>query len=278
MDKLKWSLKKLFTSVTIMVVPHSTLRPLKVKASLIGLFTTLLLAIVGAVYTVSVGVNTIEYYGMRRKLSYFSSQFNELKVVMSSLKKTEAEFSRLLSFKSKNNLLEKADTTNSGTINIELLKKQVDETIQSVSEIRNYLEEKKDLYRATPLGLPLDGPINSGFGFRKHPILGNQKYHSGIDIGASIGTPIRATADGIVSFSSWHNDSGYIVVLEHGHGLSSIYAHNKSNYAKVGQKVRRGDVIGISGSTGMSTGPHLHYEIWKNGVPVNPVTGLKDVS
>jgi murein DD-endopeptidase MepM/ murein hydrolase activator NlpD len=278
MDKLKLLFKNSFTSITIMVVPHSTLKPVKVKASMIGLFTGLLLAIIGAGYLISVGVNTIEYYEMRKKLSYLSSQFNELKIVLSSLKKADKEFTRLLSFQSKKTILEEAEVTNDGALDIELLKKQVDEAIQSVTEIRKYLEEKKDLYRATPAGLPLVGPINSGFGLRKHPIYGNQRYHSGIDIGASVGTPIKATADGIVSFSSWHNDSGYIVVLEHGHGFSSVYAHNKLNYVKVGQKIRRGEVIGISGSTGTSTGPHLHYEVWKSGGPVNPASVLKDVS
>lgn len=278
MDKLKLFLKKSFTWVTIMVVPHSKLKPLKIKVSLIGLFSCLLLSIIGAGYIVSVGVNTIEYYGMERRLFYLSSQFRELNIVMSSLKKADGEFSKLLSLKSKKNILEEAAIENSGSLNIELLKKQIAETIQSVSEIRNYIEEQKSIYRATPTGWPLKGTINSGFGRREHPISGKKMFHSAIDFGADIGTPIKATADGIVSFSSWHNDSGYIVVLEHGHGFTTVYAHNRNNRVKVGQKVKRGEVIGFSGSTGASTGPHLHYEVWKNGRSINPASFLKDIS
>jgi murein DD-endopeptidase MepM/ murein hydrolase activator NlpD len=278
MDKLKLFFRKSFTSVTIMVVPHSKLKPLKIKISLIGLLSCLLFSIIGAGYIVSIGVNTIEYYGMRSKLSYLSSQFSELKIVMSSLKKADAEFSKLLSLKSKKTILEESDIENTGSLNIELLKKQVSETIQSVSEIRKYIEEQKNIYYATPTGWPLKGTINSGFGLREHPISEKEMFHSGIDIGASIGTPIKATAGGIVSFSSWHNDSGYIVVLEHGHGFTTVYAHNRDNRVKVGQKVKRGEVIGISGSTGATTGPHLHYEVWKNGKPINPASFLKDIS
>jgi murein DD-endopeptidase MepM/ murein hydrolase activator NlpD len=225
-----------------------------------------------------VGVNTIEYYGMKKKLSYVSSQFSELRIVMHSLKKADAEFSKLLSLKSKKNILEQADVENTGSLNIELLKKQVSETIQSVSEIRQYIEEQKNIYLSTPTGWPMMGAVNSGFGLRIHPISGGRISHSGIDIGASIGTPIKATADGIVSFSSWHNDSGNIVVLEHGHGFTTVYAHNKENRVKVGQKVKRGEVIAVSGSTGATTGPHLHYEVWKNKRPIDPASFLKDIS
>lgn len=278
MHKLKLFLKKSFTSITIMVVPHTKLKPLKIKVSMIGLFSCLLLTVIGAVYIISIGVNTIEYYGMRRKLSYLSSQLGELKIVMYSLKKADEELSKLLSLKSKRTILEEASIANAGALDIELLRKQVDETIQSVSEIRKYIEEKQNLYHATPTGWPLNGTINSGFGLREHPISGNKTSHSGIDIGVPIGTHITATADGIVSFSNWHNDSGYIIVLEHGHGLTTVYAHNKKNHVKVGQKVKRGEVIGISGSSGATTGPHLHYEVWKNSRPVNPASFLKDIS
>lgn len=278
MEKLGLLFKKGFTSVTIMVVPHSKSKPVKVKVSITALLSCFLLAVIGAGYVISVGVKTVEYNGMRRKLSYFSSQFSDLKILLSSLKQTDKDLARLVSYKSKKAILEEVNEPNSGALNIELLKKQVDETIRSVGEIRQYIEEQRDLYRATPTGWPLTGPINSGFGSREHPISGNQLFHTGIDIGASIGTPVKATADGIVSFSNWHNDSGYIITLEHGHGFTSVYAHNKVNYVRLGQKVKRGEVIAISGSTGATTGPHLHYEVWKNGRPVNPATFLKEAS
>ncbi len=81
---------------------------------------------------------------------------------------------------------------------------------------------------------------------------------------------MKATADGIVSYAGWSAGSGNTVVIEHGHGFSTAFAHNRQNLVRVGQKVRRGDAIALSGSTGLSTGPHVHYEIWKNGRHVNP--------
>ena len=227
----------------------------------------------------SVGVKTAEYYGMRRKLATFSSQAVEMKVVLSSLQKTESEFTKLLSLKSKKKIFEQTDITpDVGSLDIDLLEKQVDETIQSVGEIREYIKEEKSLYRATPTGWPVHGQISSPFGMRVHPITGAPAFHSGIDIRIPQGTPVRATADGIVSFSSWHDDTGYCVVLEHGLGFTTVYAHNKQACVKVGQRVKKGEVIAVSGSTGSSTGPHVHYEVWKNRMHVNPALYLKDIS
>jgi murein DD-endopeptidase MepM/ murein hydrolase activator NlpD len=279
MDKIKLYLKQSLTSITIMVIPHSRLRPMRMRVSAIGLVFCLVLSLVGAGYVLSVGIRTAEYYGMRKKLTYFSSQFLEMKVVMSSLQKTESEFSRLLDFKSKKKILDRVDvSSNLGSLDIDLLKKQVDETIQSVAEIREYIKEAKSLYLSTPDGWPVKGNVSSPFGTRVHPITGKSTFHSGLDISTPVGTMVKATADGIVSFSNWHNDSGYIVVLEHGHGFRTIYAHNKLNYVKVGQRVKRGDIISLSGSTGSSTGPHVHYEVWKNGTHVNPYTFLRNLS
>jgi murein DD-endopeptidase MepM/ murein hydrolase activator NlpD len=91
-----------------------------------------------------------------------------------------------------------------------------------------------------------------------------------VDISASPGTAIWATADGVVSHSGWTQYSGYLVAIEHGCGFSTIYAHNKKNAVKVGQRVKRGDIIGYVGSSGKSTGPHVHYEVWEKGKSVNP--------
>ncbi|MFZ6017270.1 MAG: M23 family metallopeptidase [Nitrospirota bacterium] len=91
-----------------------------------------------------------------------------------------------------------------------------------------------------------------------------------MDISTNPGNPVTATADGIVSFSDWNAGNGNLVVIEHGFGYSTFYAHNKMNAVKVSQHVKRGDIIAYVGSAGNSTGPHLHYEVWKNGRPVNP--------
>jgi murein DD-endopeptidase MepM/ murein hydrolase activator NlpD len=110
----------------------------------------------------------------------------------------------------------------------------------------------------------------SPYGKRENPITKITNFHSGIDISASSGTPIRATADGVVSYSGWTLHSGYVVILEHGFNFSTVYAHNNKNTVRVGQEMKRGDLLGYVGSTGQSTGPHVHYEIWEKGKNVNP--------
>lgn len=155
-------------------------------------------------------------------------------------------------------------------------KRQVRQAVESVAEIKRYLNEQHDIFLATPAGLPVNGPISSGFGARRHPGTGEIVVHHGIDIAVPSGTPVRATADGIVSFSGWSNGSGNVVVVEHGFGFNTAYAHNTRNVVKVGQRVKRGDVIVTSGSTGVTTGPHVHYEVWTDGRQVDPLSLMKE--
>ena len=121
---------------------------------------------------------------------------------------------------------------------------------------------------------PVRGPITSPFGMRVDPITGRYQLHTGIDIGADQGTPIGASADGIVIYSGWYGGYGNVVIVDHGGGLSTLYAHCSVIYAANGQRVQRGQVIGLVGMTGWATGPHLHFEIRVNGVPVDPLTRL----
>jgi murein DD-endopeptidase MepM/ murein hydrolase activator NlpD len=268
--KIKMLCKKAFTPVTIMLIPHSSTKPLNLKIPSIGIFVSILLWILGTIYIFSIAVNAFEYQSMKNKLNYYSKQFSELRLTMWSLKKAEKEFRKLFSLDSKEKVLENIDNPGSGSIDMENLKNEIAKSMERISEIKNYLRLQKNIYLATPTGLPVRGAITSNYGKRDNPITGEEEFHSGIDIATSPGTPVSATADGIVSFSGWNGGSGNLVVLEHGFGFSTFYAHNKMNNVKVGQKVRRGDVIGYIGSTGNATGPHVHYEIWKNGSSVNP--------
>lgn len=267
---IKRLFKKAFTPITIMLVPHSKTRPLNFKVPFIGIFTSIILWCFGTVYIFSIAVDTFEYYKMKEKLNYYSQQFLELNATISALKKAENEFRRLFSLGSKEKVLEHIDTSDSGSIDMETLKQQIRTTIETVGEIKDYLHTQRDIYISTPKGFPVKGSISSYFGHRDNPRGGDNEIHSGIDISTSPGNPVRATADGIVSFSGWSGGSGNLVGLEHGHGFSTFYAHNRINAVKVGQKVHRGDVISYVGSTGNSTGPHVHYEIWKDGRHVNP--------
>ena len=120
---------------------------------------------------------------------------------------------------------------------------------------------------------PVNGRITSNFGMRRHPILGYARLHAGVDFGAGWGSPIRATADGVVSFAGRHGGHGNYVRIDHGGGLGTGYGHMSSIAAWGGTRVRAGQVIGYVGSTGLSTGPHLHYEMYRNGRTVNPLGG-----
>ncbi len=118
---------------------------------------------------------------------------------------------------------------------------------------------------------PVSGPITSGYGWRTHPIFHTREFHTGIDIAAAWGAPIEAAADGMVLFTGWMTGYGMLVILDHGSGISTTYSHLSSYGIKVGDRVRRGQVIARIGSTGWSTGPHLFFEVRQNGQPLNPL-------
>lgn len=124
----------------------------------------------------------------------------------------------------------------------------------------------------TGLIMPVVGRITSSFGARRHPILGYTRMHAGIDFGASYGSPIYAVGDATVSFAGWHGGHGNYVRLDHGGGYATGYAHMSRIAVGSGSRVRAGQVIGYVGSTGLSTGPHLHYELYRNGAAVNPMS------
>ncbi|HCD10447.1 MAG TPA: metalloendopeptidase [Thermoanaerobacter sp.] len=123
--------------------------------------------------------------------------------------------------------------------------------------------------------VPSSNVITSPFGMRLHPVLGVYRMHTGIDIAANTGASIVAAADGQVIFSGYYRGYGDTVIIDHGDGISTLYAHNSALLVKEGDTVKRGQVIAKAGSTGLSTGPHLHFEVRKNGVPVNPMDWLK---
>ena len=119
--------------------------------------------------------------------------------------------------------------------------------------------------------MPVNGAHKtSGFGWRLHPLLGYSRMHQGTDYGAAYGTPIHAVTDGIVNFAGWHGGHGNMVKLSHAGGLGSGYGHMSRIAVAPGARVTQGQVIGYVGSTGLSTGPHLHFEVYRGGVPVNP--------
>ncbi len=140
----------------------------------------------------------------------------------------------------------------------------------SFQELDEYLKNQKSLLASTPSIWPTRGWVTSAFGYRKSPFTGLPEKHEGLDISARLGSEVRSTADGKVILTGREGGYGKMVEIDHGYGVLTRYGHNSKNLVKVGDKVKRGQVIALIGSTGRSTGPHVHYEVLVNGIPVSP--------
>jgi murein DD-endopeptidase MepM/ murein hydrolase activator NlpD len=154
---------------------------------------------------------------------------------------------------------------------IERLKSEAASQEESLSELEKLLQTKKNVLISTPSIWPVQGWVTSGFGFRMNPFTGLTQMHEGLDISNRMGTLVVAPADGIISDigSDWVH--GKILVISHGFGMTTRYSHLDKVLVRVGQKVKRGDKIAEVGISGKTTGPHLHYEVRLNGIPVNPM-------
>ena len=143
-------------------------------------------------------------------------------------------------------------------------------SLSYVDYMKKDIDDLFNTMKSLPVGTPLKGKINSGFGYRKDPYKSKTGFHSGIDIDANHGQAIVATADGVVTKASWHSSYGKTVIIKHEDNYETLFGHLSSLGVKEGQKVKVGDVIGKAGSTGRSTGTHLHYELIKDGKRINP--------
>jgi len=153
----------------------------------------------------------------------------------------------------------------------------LERTTQELTKIIQDLQAKSSVSRTGEFSpvWPVTGRITSPFGTRLHPVTRTYRHHSGIDIAVSTGTPVKAADAGVVLLSDWHGGYGKTVIIDHGGGISTLYAHNSNLLVKVGQTVTRGQVVAHAGSTGVSTGPHVHFEVRVNGTPVDPMNYLK---
>ena len=144
----------------------------------------------------------------------------------------------------------------------------------SLQSLIEYFEDRRSLYASTPSVWPVRGWVTSPFGNRISPFTGRIQFHEGMDIAVQTGTPVVAPADGVVIKAGFESGYGNMVELSHGYGLKTVFGHNSRLNVKPGQHVKRGDIISYSGDTGSSTGPHVHYEVRVNDLPVNPVRYL----
>lgn len=154
--------------------------------------------------------------------------------------------------------------------NVDQLSKDAHDQKNSFNELLRYLREQRSIIAATPSIWPVQGWVTSEFGYRTSPLTGTREFHKGIDIALRAGVQIAAPADGIVSDVFYDREMGHTVKIDHGHGIATWYGHLAKSGVTQGVVVKRGDLIGYVGNTGRSTGSHLHYSVFLNGVPVNP--------
>jgi biotin carboxyl carrier protein len=159
---------------------------------------------------------------------------------------------------------------------LELLASGIAEEGPRLRELERMVSRTGKIVRTLPLRWPIRGTVNSEYGMRRSPWNGMQEHHDGIDIGSPPGTPVKSPAPGTVVAASSHGDFGRHVTLDHGNGVRSLYGHLAAVDVKAGQRVEKGQVIGLVGSTGRSTGPHLHYQLLVEGRSVNPRGFLRE--
>ncbi len=307
MGKNKLWKKELGRHLTIMLIPHHSLKPIKANLSF-ALFLFFIISWIGlASWAITLVIRHVDYWGvklnnltLRTKTAYFAQEIKKSQEKLDEVKETDLQLRKLLELKSKKAIIELdggtggpsiADQVSLGKLlqgkiqevdqkevesNIVSLNKMIAERIESLNEIADYVNEQRSIYWATPNIWPVEGRITSFFGSRAHPWAeGIQDFHPGLDIAAEFGTPVRATASGVVKISQWQGGYGKLVAIDHGHNFVTLYAHNSRLAVNPGEQVRRGQVIAYLGATGAATGPHLHYEVRIDGKSVNPLRYVK---
>jgi murein DD-endopeptidase MepM/ murein hydrolase activator NlpD len=296
-------MRRLFRSylkkkTTFLFVPHDGEKPFHFKMPLY-LFHVSVLTLGGllawAVTFVAKDVNynraLFNEKRLRDRLQDINAELEANRTMLSQMSRMDSQFRKLLKLGDRKKVFElgvggptEEDSNRfSGLLqekNDELMDKvqtTLKDTHQAVAqqeasfkEINLFLGKQRSILAAKPSIWPVKGWITSGFGLRVSPLSGERGRHMGVDIANETNTPIHATADGMVIYAGWEAGYGKAVVVEHGYGYSTRYGHCARIEASVGQEVKRGQVIGYLGSTGHSTGSHVHYEVRIHGVPVNP--------
>ena len=157
---------------------------------------------------------------------------------------------------------------------LEQLTSIVTEEGDNLRALERFIGRATRVLAALPSRWPVRGQVNSGYGSRTSPWAAKSEFHSGLDIGARVGTPVKSPAPGTVVFAGWNAEYGHALIIDHGNETKSLYGHLSKLSVAVNEKVQRGDVIALTGNTGRSSGPHLHYEIQVKGQSVNPTSYL----
>ena len=298
---LKKAAKWCTQTLTVILVPHFKGKTYRIRIPLSLIYLILIFWFGSLAWSTLIISKKIDYQEtlqayktLKHKTEYFAGLIDKNRDLLEEVKKIDTKLRGLLSMKTKENIIEFSGVGGPSTqdhvainlmledgsgsqheqvfkMNVDELKLEAWQRKQSYSEINNFLEEQQSLLLSTPCIWPTSGYLSSRFGYRNSPFTGRIEFHRGSDIACKEGTPIRATADGKVILAGWEGGYGKIVMISHGNGYSTRYAHNSQILVKVRDRVKRGQVIALAGATGRSTGIHLHYEVRRYGKPVNPL-------
>lgn len=296
--------------LTVLVIPQTGLRPWRWQCTA-GFFLFALILWSGV--TVWAGFTAgrqVDYWitkadnqVMLTKMTRLAQEMDRARLSLDQAKATDRQLRGLLSLSRDRDPIEAAEGVGGPTLadrlslagmlgggaksirqsewhrEISRLRRDAERRLASFQEIAWYVGNQKSLRNATPSLWPTEGSITSLYGYRfaaMRRVDGETgEFHAGIDIANAADTLIHATADGTVRFSGWSHGYGNMVVIDHGYGVSTLYGHTSKTLVKTGDRVMRGQVIAYMGTTGRSTGAHLHYEVWRQGRPVNPMAYLK---
>ena len=231
-----------------------------------------------------------EIKSQRKQIQTFAKEINSLKVKLTALKNTEEKIRVIANlelttqdglFGVGGSMPEDLETNLDLERKHNSLVREMHEQAEHLSaaftnqsrgfeSLLKHLEDQRNLLACTPAIRPTDGWVTSRFGYRSSPFTDKREFHKGLDIATRKGTPIVATASGVVSYVGWKGHLGRVIVIDHGYGMVTRYGHIKKALVKRGKTVKRGQKIAIVGSSGRTTGPHVHYEVLLNGLPVNP--------
>lgn len=271
-------------------VRHSTLKAFLIGAA--SFFVFAFLSFIAATFLFSERVTALKYFAenqrLKLKIAEYNKKINEVEQKLISLEQYEAKIRSLskelkiipkdfpkggkeTSLSDLNLREDKIENIENKLAYINNVTSMIEEKERSMAELLDLLNMMKLVVDSTPTKLPANGWISSGYGKRVSPFGRGIVLHEGIDISLRTGSPVRATASGIVVYSGWQSGYGRLVVIDHGFGYQTKYGHNSVLKVKVGQRVKKGDIVALSGNSGDSTGPHVHYEVVVNGRTVDPI-------
>lgn len=280
--------------VTLLVLPPDCSPSWRFSLSLRGILSALGVWTLLTLWAGASAMRRADYWAtkadhalMRQRLERVLNEVERSRDDLEKAQDADRKLRELLGMPSKRAILEAEPRPSPGTASggprledrTTLVRALAQQRVESFHEISGFLARARGLFRDTPLGRPADGRFTSTYGYRVSPVNAGEddaEFHGGVDIANAMGTPIRATAAGVVERAGWAGGYGQMVLVRNEHGFSTLFGHASRLAVSAGQRVRRGEILAYMGTTGRSTGNHVHYEVWRGGRPVDPAPFLQE--